>query len=80
MAAIKQRITKALSDYALLYSELQQEIVKCTKSLSDLGGNSQLGLLEQQIEGQRKSVTNLVEALIEKDSELHELLRERMYF
>jgi hypothetical protein len=77
MASIKQRIIKCLADYATLYSDLQHEIVKCTKSLSDLGGNSQLGLLEQQIDTQKQRVSGVVDALIEKDKELQILLRER---
>ncbi|KAL0476710.1 med4 [Acrasis kona] len=76
MSSIKQKINKVLADYASIYAELLREIVKSTKSLSDIGSGSQLEILDLQINTQKNTVSSLVAVMIEKDKELHLLLKE----
>lgn len=86
MASIKHRIKKAVFELNNLFAELLQEVVKSTKTLTDLPygyqqqqsshHTSQSTHLQQQVESQRDTILRLTNELIQKDREIQILLVE----
>ena len=84
MSSIKQRIKRAVFELYKLFSDLLNEIVKSTKTLTDLPIASTSGkpvathssYLQLQVHSQRETILHLTHCLIEKDKEIQSLLHE----